>query len=150
MKRYISFFIIALFLSLSFFSFKPQENKISKSLAATLENSDSENFTVWIYFKDKGPSALSKLNSPLDIVSQRSLNRRSKVKPAGGLLDYTDIPVYSEYVNTLSSSVLKIRHRIKWLNTISAEVNRQQIERISRFDFVEKIELVERFKLSAG
>ena len=64
------------------------------------------------------------------------------------LVDFTDIPLYGQYVDAVSSSVSKIRNKIKWLNTISAEVNREEIERLSKFDFVNKIELVERFRIA--
>ena len=115
-----------------------------------LESSNNNNYVVWVYFKDKGPNAMAKLNDPLSIVSQRSLDRRSKVKPAGELLDYTDIPLYSDYVNTVAGNVTKVRHGIKWLNSMSVEVTREQINTISHFDFVTKIELVERFKRSGN
>lgn len=147
MKKYYSFLIIITFLSLSFLSFRSAENKIGPMLGKVLSSSAENNFVVWVYFKDKGPNAMSELSSPLQIVSQRSLDRRSKVKPSGELLDYSDIPLYSAYVNEVASSVTKIRHGAKWLNSMSAEVNREQIQTISNFDFVTKIELVERFKM---
>ncbi|MCC7159159.1 MAG: S8 family peptidase [Ignavibacteria bacterium] len=90
---------------------------------------------------------MAELNNPLQIVSQRSLDRRSKVKPSGELVDYTDIPLYTNYVNAVAGNVLKVRHGAKWLNSMSVEVNREQISTLSHFDFVSKIELVERFKI---
>jgi len=150
MKRYYSFFIILTFLSLSFFSFKTTENKIGNMLSRALDNPSNTNFIVWVYLKDKGPNAMAKLNNPLSIVTQRSLDRRSKVKPAGELLDYTDIPLYSEYVNIVSRNVTKLRHNIKWLNSMSVEVSREQISTLSNLDFVKGIELVETFKVSGN
>ena len=146
MKRYLSFLLVILFISLSFFSFKVTENKIGNMLQHSLNNKADNSFVVWVYFKDKGPDAMQKLNDPLSIVSQRSLDRRSKVKPAGELLDYTDIPLYSQYVNTVSQNVLKVRHNIKWLNSMSVEATREQINTLSNMDFVKGIELVEKFK----
>lgn len=146
MKRYYSFFIVITFLCLSFLSFKSSENKIGTMLGKVLETPVNENYVVWVYFKDKGPNAISKLNNPLEIVSQRSLDRRSKVKPAGELLDYTDIPLYSDYINKVAGSVQKVRHKIKWLNSMSVEVNREQVNALTQLDFVKGIELVERFK----
>lgn len=146
MKRYYSFFIIITFLSLSFLSFRSTENKIGSMLSKAMDDEANQNFVVWVYFKDKGPNAMSKLSDPLSIVSQRSLDRRSKVKPAGELLDYTDIPLYNEYVNSVASNVIKVRHRIKWLNCMSVEVNREQVNTISHMDHVKGIELVEKFR----
>lgn len=147
MKRYYSLFIIISLLSLSFFSFRSTENKIGNMLSKALDNPSTENYVVWVYFKDKGPNAMSKLNNPLAIVSQRSLDRRSKVKPAGGLLDYTDIPLYGAYVSSVASNVTKVRHQIKWLNCLSVEVNREQVNIISNMDHVKGIELVEKFAI---
>ncbi|HWA07703.1 MAG TPA: hypothetical protein VG961_14225, partial [Ignavibacteria bacterium] len=146
MKRYYSLFIVISFLSLSFLSFKSTENKIGNMLSKAMENPANENFVVWVYFKDKGPNAMAKLNNPLSIVTQRSLDRRSKVKPAGELLDYTDIPLYSGYVNSVAAGVMKVRHQIKWLNCMSVEVNRSQVNAISNLDHVKGIELVEKFR----
>ena len=77
MKRYYSFFIVISLLSLSFFSFRTTENKIGNMLSKALDNPSAENYVVWVYFKDKGPNAMAKLNNPLSIVSQRSLDTRS-------------------------------------------------------------------------
>ncbi len=147
MKKYYSFLVIIALLSLSFVSFKSADNKIGKMLGSALENTSENNFVVWVYLKDKGPNASAELNSPLQIVSQRSLDRRSKVKPAGELLDFTDIPLYPAYINAIASNVTKVRHGAKWLNSVSVEVNREQLNTLSHFDFVSKIELVERFKM---
>jgi len=148
MKRYYTFFAVITLLSLSFFSFKPTEDKIGNMLSSAMNKAGSENYVVWVYFKDKGPNAMARLNNPLSIVSQRSLDRRSKVKPAGELLDYTDIPLYAEYVNSVSSKVLKVRHGIKWLNSMSVEVSKSQINELAMLDCVSKIELVERFRIN--
>ena len=148
MKRYYTFFAVITLLSLSFFSFKPTEDKIGNMLSSAMDKAGSENYVVWVYFKDKGPDAMARLSNPLSIVSQRSLDRRSKVKPAGELLDYTDIPLYTDYVNSVSSKVLKVRHGIKWLNSMSVEVNKNQISQLAMLDCVSKIELVERFRIN--
>ncbi|KXK53081.1 MAG: subtilisin-like serine protease [Chlorobi bacterium OLB5] len=137
--------MLTAFLSLSFLSFKSSENKIGNMLSKALDNPSGGNYIVWVYFKDKGPNAMSKLNDPLSIVSQRSLDRRLKVKPAGQLLDFTDVPLYSNYVNSVAANVVKVRHQIKWLNCMSVEANREQITAVANYDFVKGIELVERF-----
>lgn len=136
MKRYFSFLMLTAFLSLSFLSFKSSENKIGNMLSKALDNPSGGNYIVWVYFKDKGPNAMSKLNDPLSIVSQRSLDRRLKVKPAGQLLDFTDVPLYSNYVNSVAANVVKVRHQIKWLNCMSVEANREQITAVANYDFV--------------
>lgn len=147
MRRYFSFLLFTAFLSLSFLSFKSTESKIGSMLSKTMDDHSAGNFIVWVYFKDKGPNAMAKLNNPLSIVSQRSLERRSKVKQAGELLDFTDVPLYSNYVNNVAANVVKVRHQVKWLNCISVEANSEQIKNIANYDFIKGIELVERFNI---
>jgi len=147
MKRYYSFLLLVSLLSLSVLSFRSTENKIGNMLSKAIDEKANNTFVVWVYLKDKGPNAMSKLSDPLSIVSQRSLDRRSKVKPPGGLLDYSDIPLYGNYVSSVASNVLKVRHQIKWLNCMSVEVNREQISTLANMDYVKGIELVERFSI---
>ena len=147
MKRYFLFLLMVSFLSLSFFSFKSTENKIGNMLSKAFDEKANNTFVVWVYLKDKGPNAMAKLNDPLSIVSQRSLDRRSKVKPQNGLLDFTDIPLYGNYVSSVASNVVKVRHQVKWLNCMSVEVNREQISTLANMDYVKGIELVEKFSI---
>ena len=147
MKRYFLFLLLVSFLSLSFFSFRSTENKIGNMLSKAFDEPSNNTFIIWVYLKDKGPNAMAKLNDPLSIVSQRSLDRRSKVKPQGSLLDYTDVPLYGNYVSTVASNVVKVRHQVKWLNCISVEATKEQINALANMDFVKGIELVERFSV---
>lgn len=150
MKKYLISLTFFAVIGLIVFSFKTNSSKVGPMLSGVMERTNYNKFTVWVYFKDKGPNALAKLNNPLEIVSQRSLDRRSKVKPAGQLLDYSDIPLYSVYVNEVSSKVSKVRHNIKWLNSMSVEVSREQVYELSEMEFVKNIELVERFKIAGS
>jgi hypothetical protein len=47
------------------------------------------------------------------------------------------------YIDELSSKVLKLRHQLKGINAVSAEVNKQQLEVLTELNFVKQIELVE-------
>jgi len=116
-------------------------------LSKAIDEKANNTFVVWVYLKDKGPNAMAKLNDPLSIVSQRSLDRRSKVKPQNGLLDFTDIPIYGNYVSSVASNVVKVRHQVKWLNCMSVEATKEQIAILANLDYVKGIELVERFSI---
>ncbi len=145
MKKYLVSVSLIIVIGLIVFSFRSSNEKIGPRLSAVMEKTNVNKFTVWVYFSDKGPGANLKLQNPLSIVTERSLERRSKVKPQNQLVDFTDIPVYNEYINSVSSPAAKVRNKTKWLNAISVETTREEIGRISNFDFVRKIELVERF-----
>lgn len=146
MKKLLNFTIVFAAVTLLIFAFKPSSQKIGPRLNALLENTSDNQFTVWVYFRDKGPDADSYLNNPSALVTERSLQRRSKVKGPNNLVDIKDVPVFADYVNEVSTSSLKIKNKTKWLNAVSAVVNREQLRRIENYDFVSKIELVERFK----
>jgi serine protease AprX len=148
MKRYFSLLVILVILVVLSFSFRNTTSKFGPQLNSVLEKTTDNNFVVWVYLKDKGPFASSLLSNPLGLVTQKSLDRRSKVKQQNALVDFTDVPLYSEYIFSVSASVNKIRNRSKWLNLLSVEANREQLNRLANFDFVSKIELVERFRIN--
>lgn len=138
----MKFLIILALMTFSVFA----NGKLGEKLRTALVTAQ-ENFIVWIYFTDKGPDAMKKLINPLEFVTQRSLERRLKIRHHNALVDFTDIPLYEPYVSEVTSRVLKIRTRIKWLNCVSAEVNRDALKSILEINFVKSIELVEKFKL---
>lgn len=147
MRRYLHLLLVISAIGAIIFAFKPGADKIGSRLSAALDNTNENNFTVWIYFTDKGPGADSYLMNPQGLVTQKSLDRRSKVKQQNQLVDIKDVPLYPEYVQAISQSVIDIKNKTKWLNAVSAYVTRDQIKRIENFDFVKKVEIVEKFKL---
>jgi serine protease AprX len=146
MKKYFFIIIILTSIALIVYSFKPQSSKLGPHLKYMLENTGENDFIVYVYFNDKGPNALSMLSNPLNLVTQRSINRRLKVKLPDRVVNITDVPVYQGYVDEIAPKVLSMRNRLKWFNAISVELNRTQLNEISSLDFVKQIELVETFK----
>jgi subtilisin family serine protease len=104
---------------------------------------------VWVFFKDKGVESPAQYRRALDEfagrLSQRSLRRRML---RGGMpgLDFTDLPVREEYLNQLKSLNMKIRVVSRWLNAVSAEANRDQIEELKYLPFVRSVKKVTTFK----
>jgi serine protease AprX len=146
MKKFITLSVIALISFSVFLSMKPKSDKFTPQLKYALENLSDNQYTVYIYFNDKGPNAEAKLNNPLSLVTQRSLDRRLKVMPAGSLVDMADVPLFAPYKNEVGSKVLKIRQELKWFNAVSAEVTVNQLYEISNLNYVTKIDLVEKFR----
>ncbi len=132
----------------SLLSFSTPSEKTGIHLKNYLSVYPGNKITVWIYFTDKGPGASGKLINPSNLVSQRSLQRRMKVKNIQNIVDMTDVPVYDNYVSGLNSLVRKIRIKSKWLNAVSAEIDRSLLRDISELDFVKKIDIVETFRKS--
>ena len=145
MKKLFSLLIVTIVVVAAFIASKPGNDKFGDILQRALKVPSINNFTVYVYFKDKGPDAESKLSNPLGLVSQRSLDRRAKVLPAGHLVDMSDVPLFQGYVNQVAGKVNKVRHQLKWFNALTVEVNRSQLYDLSNLDFVSQMEVVETF-----
>ena len=107
MKKYLAFFLFTAIIISTFIASKSNSNKFGSHLKWSMENNPQAFYTVYVYLKDKGPDADKMLNMPLNLVTQRSLDRRMKVMPAGHLVDMYDVPVYANYLNDLSSNSSK-------------------------------------------
>lgn len=132
-------------LSLFFYSFllSEQPAELGRFLSKKLpELKEGERATVLIYLKDKGNLKLSREISAASLISQRSINRRMKVRGNKDIVDFQDLPVNNSYILEISSNVVKIRHALKWFNAVSAEATREQIGILRNLPFVMEIELV--------
>jgi hypothetical protein len=100
-----------------------------------------ETFTAWIYFRDKGPGKLHKMEEIRLNLHGKSLNRRLR-HGFEDFVDEYDVPVYQLYVDFIKPYVRRIRHSSRWLNAVSVEATRQSIDQISRFRFIKKVDEV--------
>ena len=70
---------------------------------------------AWVYLKDK-PSEATYIASPLTMLSQRALDRRTK---QGISLDNKDVPIEASYYNQIKSATgITVVGKSKWLNAI--------------------------------
>ncbi|MGB8658395.1 MAG: S8 family serine peptidase [Candidatus Zixiibacteriota bacterium] len=103
---------------------------------------------VWVFFKDKGIKSSAEYQTALHLtanqLSERSLRRRIK-RGQSPELDFTDIPVKTEYLDELGKTGVKIRVVSKWLNAASVLGNKRQIEKIAELSFVGTLEKVGTF-----
>lgn len=91
---------------------------------------------AWIYFKDK-PSLQSFLEKPVDMLTQRSLDRRTNQNIA---LNATDVPVEKNYISQIKSSAgITIMAKSKWLNALHIRGTQANIAALKSFSFVDKI-----------
>jgi len=117
-----------------------KEEKISPRLQQALDKkSPGEKLTAWIYFRDKGPGKLRKLEEVKMTLNIQSLNRRLR-HGFETLVDEYDLPVYPPYVDSIKPNVHRIRHTSRWLNAVSVEATSQSLEFISHFRFVQKVD----------
>lgn len=132
---------LILFLSIVITSgISQKDEKISPRMQRSFDKKGhGENLVAWIYFRDKGPGKLQKIEEAKVTLNIRSLNRRLR-HGFEGLVDEYDLPVYQPYVDMIEQYVHRVRHTSRWLNAVSVEAARQSLELISRFGFVRKVD----------
>jgi serine protease AprX len=122
------------------------EDKISANLMVMIQNQGEHTpFTVWIFFKDKGPELDKKMQAAQSSRNPRTLKRRVRHLKYTPLVDEYDVPVEEKYIQSVQSHTIRIRHRSRWLNAVSVEVYGYALQRIAALDFVKKIERVRSF-----
>ncbi len=125
------------------------EFKLSKLLQTVLNTTQpDEKIKVWVEFTDKGNNASQLLNTPSSLLTQRSLDRRAKVKPAGSIVDITDVPLNAEYVSDLTISGMQIVQKSKWFNRVSVMADREDIMEMTAKHFIKNVDVVRGFKKS--
>jgi len=122
------------------------EDKISANLRMMVQNQGKHTpFTVWIFFKDKGPELDKKIQATQSSLNPRALKRRMRHLKYTPLADEYDVPVENKYIQSVLSHTIQIRHRSRWLNAVSAEAYGFALQRIADLDFVKKIDHVRSF-----
>ncbi len=122
------------------------EDKISANLRMMIQKlGDHTQFTVWVYFKDKGPELDEKMQAIRSSLNHRALKRRLRHLKYTPLVDEYDVPIEDKYIQSVQSHTIRIRHRSRWLNAVSAEVYGYAMQRIADLDFVKKIDRVRSF-----
>jgi hypothetical protein len=139
-------FLIAFWILFSLIAFAqvPVE-KYTDQLRHTIMNStQNSEILVWIIFKDKGVDSEKYSSFTQNVVSEKSLLRRTKVIKSSSLLDITDLPVYANYINQVESLGFKIKQKSKWLNAVSGYISVSALNSISILPFVKAVDLVTR------
>ena len=101
---------------------------------------------VWVYFKDRGGAEAQALDKALVRARQdlafRCLRRRSKVRDAFSLVDSSDLPVNTAYIDRVAPLVKKIRTVSRWLNAVSVDAAPPGLAALRALPFVRKVDLV--------
>ncbi len=102
-----------------------------------------------IYFINKGIDKEISLNknseyylSALNLLSEKSIDRRIKNMGKKNFITYEDIPVFEEYINELASLGIKIENKLNWFNAVSAYLKEKEVNQLLHLNFIEKIEPV--------
>ena len=137
-------FTLILFFSTLTFAQAPVEKCTNQLKQQMLNSAQNSEILVWIIFKDKGPHSDAYLSFPQNVVSEKSLQRRTKVFDSNSLLEQTDLPVYSNYIEQVESLGFRLKQKSKWFNAVSGYIPISALNSISVLPFVNQIDLVAR------
>ncbi|HEY0091940.1 MAG TPA: S8 family serine peptidase [Flavobacterium sp.] len=95
---------------------------------------------AWVYFNSK-PNSQFYFDNPLEMLSQRSLDRRAAQNIA---LDFQDIPIDQSFVETVDASAgITVMARSKWLNAVHVRGTIANINSLSALPFVSEIDFAD-------
>jgi hypothetical protein len=102
---------------------------------------DTQIELAWVFFKDK-PSKQTFLANPTSMLSQRSINRRTKQSIP---FDDIDVPIEKSYYNQIKNTAgITIKAKSKWLNAVHIEGTKTNINKLKLLSFVAKVEFADR------
>lgn len=92
---------------------------------------------AWVYFIDK-PDATYYLANPLEMLSQRALDRRTAQNIA---LDDKDVPISVSYINQVTASPgITVKAKSKWLNALHIRGTITNIQNLRNLSFVDRVD----------
>lgn len=95
---------------------------------------------AWVYFNAK-PEAQFYLDNPLEMLSQRALDRRAAQNIA---LDFKDVPIHQPYVDqTEAAAGITVMAQSKWLNAVHVRGTEAAINALSALAFISEIDFAD-------
>jgi subtilisin family serine protease len=102
---------------------------------------------AWVYFNTK-PNATFYYNTPLEMLSQRALDRRTNQNI---VIDFKDIPIEPSYITQIKAATgIVVMAKSKWLNALHIRGNQAAIEALKLLSFVEKVDFANKMLNQAG
>ncbi|WP_447637606.1 S8 family serine peptidase [Flavobacterium microcysteis] len=102
---------------------------------------------AWVYFTDK-PDAAYYLANPLEMLSQRALDRRTRQNIS---LDDKDVPIAVSYINQVTASAgITVKAKSKWLNALHIRGTVAAIQNLENLTFVDHVQFANAALNTAG
>ena len=96
---------------------------------------------AWVYFNDK-PNSNYYFNNPLQMLSQRALDRRTNQNIA---LDFKDVPLHQPYVDQITAAAgIQVKAKSKWLNCLHVRGSQTDISTLISLPFVNHISFADK------
>lgn len=91
---------------------------------------------AWVYFRDK-PNSQYYFANPLQMLSQRALNRRTIQNIP---LDLKDVPIHQPYIDQIAATPgIAIKASSKWMNCLHVTGTQIDIQSLSSLSFVDHV-----------
>ncbi len=92
---------------------------------------------AWVYFTDK-PNAAFYLANPLEMLSQRALDRRTAQNIP---LDNKDVPMHQPYIDQVTMAPgIVVMAKSKWMNALHIRGSVADINALTAFSFVQSVD----------
>ncbi|MES2411825.1 MAG: S8 family serine peptidase [Bacteroidota bacterium] len=95
---------------------------------------------AWVYFNDK-PNASTQLNTPLNFLTQRALDRRTN---QGITLSENDMPIHQPYIDgIIASNGITVMAKSKWLNCLHVQGSVNDINALTLLPYVNRVQFAD-------
>jgi len=102
---------------------------------------------AWVYFKDK-PEADFYLANPIEMLSQKALDRRTK---QGIALDEKDVPIHQPYIDEIAvDEGIMVMAKSKWLNALHIRGMQQDVVALKDMEFVDHVDFADKTLNNTG
>jgi subtilisin family serine protease len=96
---------------------------------------------AWVYFNAK-PSSQFYFDTPLEMLTQRALDRRTNQNIA---IDFKDIPVEESYINQVKLATgITVMAKSKWMNAVHVRGSQANINLLVMLSFVSKVDFADK------
>jgi serine protease AprX len=107
----------------------------------------SQEEDAWVYFTDK-PNAQFYFDNPLQMLSQRALDRRANQSI---VLSINDVPISQEYINQVATTPgITVKAKSKWMNCIHVRGSQQAISALTSLSFVQSVKFADNSLNTSG
>lgn len=113
------------------------------SLGSVAFGAQTPPIKIWVYFSDKGPVARDQYAKFASTsLSTRAILRRQLRGKKTQLFDFSDLPLYSPYIDQIKGLGIQILRKSRWLNAVSIMASQADLALLESLPFIEEIEPV--------
>ena len=96
---------------------------------------------AWVYFTNK-PNSQFYFDNPLEMLSQRALDRRTIQNIA---IDSKDVPIHQPYIDQIiATNGIEVKAKSKWLNALHVRGSIVDIQNLVSLSFVDHLQFADR------